>query len=396
MPRSNHSLPMAQLPSPRGRSVQELWDNRTVKRTSLCPFQISTPALDQFPVKLWRKLESRHFEYGDPSNLTFGDPAGYLPLREAISEHLRMFRAMVCDASQILITSGSRQGMNLAAQVLLDPGENAWIEDPVSFDVFNIFKIAGALLVPVRVDEQGLDVPEGIALAPLARLAYVSPSQHYPLGMTLSLSRRLALLDWASRTNAWIIEDDLDCEYRYVGRSLPSLHSLDNHGRVIYVGTFSRAMFPGLRLGYIVVPKGLMGTFTAARHLLDIGSSLVSQKTMSDFITEGHFYRHLRRIRTVHAERRDIMVKAIRDALGHILTVQIPEAGLYALGLLKDGLNDVDIAKKAAKAGISLIALSPYYQCNPAKSGLIFGFAGFPGQSIQKGIRRLSKIQFEA
>jgi GntR family transcriptional regulator / MocR family aminotransferase len=378
--------------SSRSRFMTELWEGRVYQRVGLRPFQLDVPALDCFPLDLWRKLESRHLGHGDILNLTYGDPAGHLPLRAAIATHLRAHRAMDCDAGQILITHGSRQGLNLAAQVLIDAGDPVWVEDPVCHDALTSFRLAGAGLVPVPIDEEGLNVAQGKRLAPRARLAYVCPSYHFPLGVTLSLSRRLALLEWASRTDAWIVEDDFDGEYRYVGRPLASLHGLDHEGRVIYVGTFSRALFPGLRLGYLVVPKGLMKAFTAARSLMDRGSSLVSQMTLADFMEEGHFHRHLRRMRLVNAQRRDALVSDLRKHLGHVLEVEAPEAGLHILSRLATGHRDTELAKRAAQEGIIVIPLSPYYQKATASHGLLFGFAGFHDKRLRESVRRLAGL----
>lgn len=379
-------------PSVRSRGMTDLWEGRVYQRAGIRPFQVDIPAVDCFPLDLWRRLQSRHLDKGEVLNLTYGDPAGHRPLREAIAAHLRTQRAMACEADQILITHGSRQGLNLAAHVLLDPGDPAWIEDPVCHDALTSFRLAGAALVPVRVDAEGLMVAEGEQTAPRARLAYVCPSHHFPLGVTLSLRRRLALLDWASRSDAWIVEDDFDGEYRYAGRPLASLHGLDEEGRVIYVGTFSRALFPGLRLGYLVVPRCLMKAFIAARSLADRGSSLLSQTTLADFMTEGHFQRHLRRMRIVNAQRRDALASSLEQSLGHLLSVQVPDSGLHVLGRLASGCADIPLAKRAASSGIVVIPLSSYYLQAPAQPGLLFGFAGFTEQRLREAVGKLAEV----
>ena len=391
-PRSTQRRLAPQKASARGQSMERLWGRGVYQQVGLRPFQMDVPALDKFPFELWRRLESRHLGNDSSLNLVYSEPAGYLPLREAIAAHLRAHRAMRCEASQILITHGSRQAFNLTAQVLLDPGECAWIEDPVCPDASAALTCAGALLMPIRVDEQGLNVSEGVKLAPHARLAYVTPSHHFPLGVTLSLTRRLELLDWASRENAWIVEDDFDGEFRYVGRPMASLYGLDREDRVIYIGTFSRALFPGLRLGYVVVPKGLMKAFTAARSLADRGSSLIPQMALTDFFTEGHFHRHLRRMRSVYVERRNLLVAGIQQSLSRLLSVQVSDSGLDVVADLKPGHRDVDLAQKAAKGGIALIPLSALYQGAPLRSGLVFGYAGFSETTIHDGIRRLSEL----
>jgi GntR family transcriptional regulator/MocR family aminotransferase len=246
--------------------------------------------------------------------------------------------------------------------------------------------------VPVRVDEQGLDVAYGEALAPRARLAYAIPSHHFPLGVTLSLTRRLELLDWAFRVHAWIVDDDFDGEFRYTGKSLASLHGLGRQGRMIHLGTFSRALFPGLRLGYLVFPRDLAKAFTAARALADRGSSLIPQMALTDFFNKGHFQRHQRRMRIVYAERRNILVEAIQQSLSHLLSVRVPDSGLDLVADLEAGSRDVDLVRKLAGGGIELIPLSSLYQRAPSRSGLVFGFAGFSEQSLRAGIQRMSEL----
>jgi len=391
-PRLGTRVRPPQLPSHRGQALERLWDQGVYQKAGLRPFQMDAPALDAFPFELWGRLESRHLDRSAAMNLAYCDPAGHPPLREAIAAHLRAHRAMACDPGQIIITHGSRQALNLAAQVLLDPGDAAWIEDPVCPDARTAFTCAGAHLVPVPVDEQGLDVAQGEALAPGARLAYVTPSHQFPLGVTLSLSRRLELLDWAFRAQAWIVEDDFDGEFRYAGKPLASLHGLDRQARVIYLGTFSRALFPGLRLGYMVVPQDLAKAFRSARALADRGSSLVPQMALTDFFNEGHFQRHLRRMRIVYGERRNVLVEAIRQSLGHLLSVRVPDSGLDLVADLEAGSGDVALVRQLARGGIKLIALSSLYQRTPSRSGLVFGFAGFPERSLRAGIGRMVEL----
>jgi GntR family transcriptional regulator/MocR family aminotransferase len=376
-----------QAPSGRGRLLLELHRQGIYQQPGLRPFQLDAPALDGFPVALWRRLEARH---GGRGALAYGDPAGYLPLREAIAAHLQAHRGMRCGADRIIVTQGSRQALNLAAQVLADPGDAAWIEEPACPDARAAFRCAGVIQVPVRVDEQGLRVADGVGAAPEARLAYVCPSHQFPLGVTLGLARRLALLDWASRTGSWIIEDDFDGEYRYAGRPLASLHGLDRDDRVVYLGTFSRALFPGLRLGYLVVPAGLVEAFTAARALSDRGSPPAPQRILADFIAEGHFHRHLRRMRSLCEERRDALADALRRELGGLLTVRTPEAGLHLLAELTAG-RDEALARRAGDAGLALVPLSPLYQGEPRRQGFVLGYAGFPPDRLREGVRRLAQ-----
>ena len=244
----------------------------------------------------------------------------------------------------------------------------------------------------VAVDDKGLDVAAGEALAPAARVAYVCPSNQFPLGVQLGLKRRLALLDWASRANACIIEDDFDGEYRYAGRPLSSLFGLDPEGRVVYVGTFSHTLFPGLRLGYAVLPRGLVAAFTAALSLGDRGCSPMAQAPLADFLAEGHYQRHLLRMRKLYGQRRLHLADRIRATLGHALSPRVPGSGLHLVADLAPGRRDVEVVARAARLGLSLQPLSSFYQGEPRAQGLVFGFAGFPEEVLTAGVDRLARL----
>ena len=241
--------------------------------------------------------------------LGYGNPAGYWPLRREIPAHLATARAVRCDPEQVIVVSGSQQALDLASRVLLDPGDAVWIEDPGYMGARGTLAGSGARLVPVPVDEEGLVVAAGIKREPGARLACVTPSHQYPLGVTMSLTRRLELLGWAERSGAWVIEDDYDSEHRYTGRPLEALQGLDAEGRVVYVGTFSKVLFPALRLGYLVVPPDLTGAFTVARELVDRHPPTVEQAVLAEFIAAGHFGRHLRRMRALYAARQEALIE---------------------------------------------------------------------------------------
>ena len=260
-----------------------------------------------------------------------------MPLREAIAEYLGAVRAVRCKPSQILVTTGSQQGLQLSAQVLLDANERVWIEEPGYPGARQALIMAGAKLVPVPVDHEGLNVAEGIRRARSAHAVYITPSHQYPLGVTMTATRRMLLLNWAARSGAWIIEDDYDSEYRLGGRPIPSLQGLDTGERVIYVGTFSKVMFPALRLGYVVVPEDLVDAFSAAREATDQFSSTLYQAVMTDFIREGHFARHIRRMRMLYLERRTALVEAIQNQMGDKLEVIGAEAGMHLVALLPPG-----------------------------------------------------------
>jgi GntR family transcriptional regulator/MocR family aminotransferase len=356
---------------------------------NLGPFRVSLPALDQFPVEIWSKLVARHSRRLSRSVMAYGDAMGYLPFREAIAEYLSTFRGVRCDSSQILVTTGSQQALQISAQVLLNPKDQVLMEEPGYPGARLAFTAAGVELIPVPVDSEGMIVPEINRRGRHARVAYVTPSHQYPSGMTMSAARRMSLLQWAVRLDAWVIEDDYDSEYRFGSRPIASLQGLDVHGRVIYVGTFSKVLFPSLRLGYMVVPKDLIAAFRAARDAADIFSSTLYQAVLTDFIGEGHFARHIRRMRMLYMDRREALVSAIRSQMGEILEVIGAEAGMHLVALLPQGTCDVSVSKYAAHNGISAMPLSSCCLKPPKRGGLILGYGGVNPRQIQEGMRKL-------
>jgi GntR family transcriptional regulator/MocR family aminotransferase len=279
--------------------------------------------------------------------------------------------------------------LQISAQVLLDPNDPVWMEEPGYPGARQAFMTALAHLVPVPVDHQGMNIAEMIRRGHTARAVYITPSHQYPLGMTMSATRRMLLLNWAVRTGAWIIEDDYDSEYRFGSRPIASLQGLDTDGRVIYVGTFSKVMFPALRLGYVVVPKDLVSAFSAARDAADIFSSTLYQAVLTDFIREGHFARHIRRMRMLYMERRRALVKAIQTQMADMIEVIGAEAGMHLVALLPPGTNDVAVSRKAAQKGVSAMPLSICYSKPPTRGGLILGYGGANAHQIHDGIRKL-------
>jgi GntR family transcriptional regulator / MocR family aminotransferase len=356
---------------------------------NLGPFRVSLPALEHFPIDAWSTLVHRRLRGQTRRLMAYNDAMGYLPLREAIAAYLGAVRAVRCEPSQILVTTGSQQGLQLSAHVLLDSNDRVWIEEPGYHGARHALMMAGARLVPVPVDQEGLDVEEGIRREPKAHAVYITPSHQYPLGMTMSATRRMLLLNWASRSGAWVIEDDYDSEYRFGGRPIASLQSLDTGARVIYVGTFNKVMFPALRLGYLVVPKDLVPAFSTARDATDVFSSTLYQAVMTDFIREGHFARHIRRMRILYRERRTALLEAIQKQLGEKLEVIGAEAGMHLVALLRPGACDVAVARKAAQMGVSAMPLSACYSKPPVRGGLILGYGGTDSHQISDGIRKL-------
>jgi GntR family transcriptional regulator/MocR family aminotransferase len=365
------------------RVPPQTWSNKLVA------FRVSLPALEHFPDRVWSKLVNRHARKPTRQLLAYGDAKGYVPLREAIAEYLGAARAVRCEASQVLVTTGSQQGLQLSAQVLLDANERVWIEEPGYPGARQALTMAGAQLVPVPVDHEGINVAEGIRRARDAHAVYITPSHQYPLGVTMTAARRMLLLNWAARSGAWIIEDDYDSEYRLGGRPIASLQGLDTDARVIYVGTFSKVVFPALRLGYVVVPRDLVEAFSTVRDASDQFSSTLYQAVMTDFIREGHFSRHIRRMRMLYLERRTALVEAIREQMGDKLEVIGADAGMHLVALLPPGVSDVAISRKADKLGISAMPLSSCYAKPPQRGGLILGYGGTDARQIRDGIGKL-------
>ena len=273
-------------------------------------FRLGTPGVDLFPVGLWSRLASRRLRSVTSAQLDYGDPAGLRALREAIASHVQTARGTRCEADQVLMVAGAQQGFELVCRLLLDPGDRVWMEEPGYPGARSALRAAGARIVPVPVDAEGLDVARGARRAGDARLAYVTPSHQYPLGVPMSLPRRLALLRWARAARAWVIEDDYDSEFRYGARPIPCLHGLDVDGRVIYVGSFSKTLFPALRLGFLIVPPDLRERLVAARAAADQHPPTLDQAVLADFILEGHFARHLRRMRMAYRERLEALIAA--------------------------------------------------------------------------------------
>jgi len=363
---------------------EQTWSNKLVA------FRVSLPAVEHFPTRVWSQLVNRHSRKPTRQLMAYGDAKGYMPLREAIAEYLGAARGVRCEPSQILVTTGSQQGLQLSAQVLLDANERVWVEEPGYPGARQALMMVEAKLVPVPVDDEGLDVAEGIRRAPTAHAVYITPSHQYPMGVTMTATRRMVLLHWAMRSGAWIIEDDYDSEYRLGGHPIASLQGLDTDARVIYVGTFSKVMFPALRLGYVVVPKDLVDAFSTARDATDQFSSTLYQAAMTDFIRDGHFARHIRRMRMLYMQRRTGLVEAIHKRMGHYLEVIGAEAGMHLVALLPPGVSDVEISKKAAEMGISVMPLSSCYTKPPVRGGLILGYGGTDGLQIHDGMTKLT------
>jgi GntR family transcriptional regulator/MocR family aminotransferase len=354
-------------------------------------FQHGLPAIDEFPFEVWTKIANKNYRTLDRQAFGYGQPAGFAALREAIAAHLRSVRGVVCVPEQVIITSGAQQAFDLIGRIFLEPKTKVLIENPGYFGVKQSFELFGAKLVPVPIDEEGFNLEAAAKQSRNARLAYVTPSHQFPLGATMSLARRLKLLDWAKKNESWIIEDDYDSEFRYEGRPLPSLQGLDRNGRVLYIGTFSKTLFPALRLGCIVVPPDLIEIFTTVRALTSSHSPLIDQATLAEFISEGHFGRHLRRMRRLYDERQDILVSEIKKHLAGKLEVKNSVSGMHIIGWLPDGVDDKQIASQAALSGIKTSTVSAHSLTEWQRGGLILGYTAINEKQIKKGVKGLAK-----
>src|SRR6266699_163049 len=355
-------------------------------------FRVGLPALDAFPRTLWQHLLLRSWRQMPTELLEYHDPAGYLPLREAIASYLATARGVRCTAEQVILVNGSQQGLDLAARLLLNPGEQVWMEDPGYPGARGALLRAGARLVPVPIDTEGLVVQLGKERAPQARLAFVTPSHQFPLGVTMSIARRLSLLEWARAAGAWIIEDDYDSEFRYVGRPLAALQGIDRANRVLYLGTVSKVLFPAVRLGYLVVPPDLVNVFIAAHLFTDIHPPLLEQVTLATFLHEGHFVRHIRQMRQLYQERQVTLVDLARETLAGKLELQPAVAGMHLIGWLPGKQDDRQVARAAARVWVDVSPLSLYAREGNERPGILLGYTAVGAEEMRAGLQRLASV----
>jgi len=349
--------------------------------TASLPLQMGMPALDAFPRKLWNRLASRTLRQGGLDALNYPDSHGDLALRTALAGYLGISRGINCLPEQIFICAGYRGCLDLICRSLMRKDDHCWFEDPGYFMAHQFLGEAGLQLVPVPVDSDGLIVEAGIQRAPDARFAVVTPTHQSPLCVSLSLNRRQALLDWANRQDSWIIEDDYDSEYRYKGRPIPALKSLDEHGRVLYCGTFSKVLVPGLRLAYLVVPEAQVNRFRKMADDMHNHCPQLWQSTVATFIEQGHFSRHLKKMRSLYAHRRMLLTQALSVRLGMQLSVNLQLGGMHLCADLKEGLNDQVIAAAARRAGLGVQALSDWHLTSPAQRGLLMSFTNVTSEA---------------
>lgn len=351
-------------------------------------FYPNQPAVDLFPTALWGQVVARRARMASAKALLGCGPMGHRPLREAIAEYLRAARGARCTADQVAVVSGVQEALDLLGRVMLEPGDRVCVESPGYVGATLVFRALGARVAPVAVDAEGMRVPDPRARD--ARLVYVTPGHQFPLGMTMSLPRRLELLEWARTTGALIVEDDYDSEFRYSGRPIPALQGLDQHGLVALVGSFSKVLFPSLRLGYLVVPPDLVDVIAAAKSVANRYAPVLDQAILCDFITAGHFGRHLRRMREVYADRRGVLLEEAERRLNGLLEIAGVEAGLQTAGWLAPGITGVAATRAAAAQQVDVVPLSAYDLRPSSREGLQLGFAAVDPHEIRRGVRGLA------
>ena len=376
-----------------GSSAAAAWSRMTFAQSSTpslpYDFVYGRSDLETFPFEMWRRMLLRCARRAPVSELDYGPAAGNVALKEAIATHLLRSRAVICDPSQVLVVNGSQQALDLIARVLIERGDRVAIEDPSYQGTREVLRAAGVRLLPVAVDHDGLD-PDRLPAS--ARAAFVTPSHQFPTGAILPLARRLALLDWAKRKSAVIVEDDYDGEFRYEGQPLESLQGLDREGRVIYIGTFSRTVFSSLRIGYLITPRRLVPAFTAAKWLCDRHTATLDQETLAEFIASGMYERYLRRVRRRNAARREVLLEALHTDLRDRVDVTGDGAGAHVVLWPKHRISEDSVTASAAAQGVRVYGISGYFLRKSSRTGILLGYSRMKETAIREGIRRLGKV----
>jgi GntR family transcriptional regulator/MocR family aminotransferase len=388
--------PIAKVPSVsfRAKALERM--RAFTAESEATPFNMGRTRVDARTVAAWRKLTHQAVRSLGPVHLGYSDPRGLPDLRQAICDYLRAARAVRCEPEQIIVTGGTRPAVDVAIRVLLDRDAEVWVEDPCYPVTYDALVSAEVKIRPIPVDAHGMDVGAGVRRAPKARAAFVTSSHQFPLGVALTMPRRLELLAWARETGAWIVEDDYASEFRYSGRPLASLQGLDDAERTVYVGTLNKALFPGLRIGYMVVPRSLLRAFINARYLIDRQPSSLDQTVVAEFMRQGHFAAHIRRTRLQYREQRDALVGELtRRASGNV-AVDVPDQGMHLIAYLQHRLSDVVVERAARQRGVIVRAIHHMYKKARPRSGLMLGFSGFSCEAIIPAAARLAKIINEA
>lgn len=355
-------------------------------------FVTGTPAYEAFPVALWARLTARYWRESRGLVLGYPEPSGLMALRKALSAHLRANRGVVCEPEEIFIVNGAQEAFNRIGSILLNPGDPVWFENPGAIGARNSLISCGARLVSVPIDREGIDVAAGLRAAPDFRLAFVTPSHQHPTGVTMSLERRFELLNAADQAGAWIVEDDYDGEFFYTGRPLPTLKSVDKAGRVIYVGTFSKSLFPALRLGFLVAPPGLAEVFDRIAGATLQGAPSNQQAVVASFIEEGHFASHIRRMRKLYSERQEVLLDCAGQRLSGLLDVVRSESGIQTVGTLVGPLDEQEVTEAAAARGVIVAPINRFCLEPVAMKGLALGFSACPPREIRAGVTILAEV----
>lgn len=393
--RASSPKEVAKLDSSFGLAVAEIDLSHLSVSNELKPFRAGVPALDEFPVALWSRLVRKIWRDMDFQDLSYGDAAGHLPLRKAIANYVRGFRGVRCSDDQVMIVNGTQQALDIATRLVMGPGDKVLFESPGYPRAKSAFQSLEVHLVHVPVDQNGMNVAKAVEFSPDAKLAYVTPSHQFPLGVTMTIERRMQLIDWANQHQSLIIEDDYDSEFCYSHRPIPSLQGLDSGDRTIYIGSFSKVIYPSLGIGYAIVPPGVVDRFRNVLGLVGRPPSKIDQMVLTEFIEAGHFARHLRRMRTVHKARRSALIDALQQQLGDVLKIIGTDAGLHLTALLDAKWNDRAVAHKAADLGVLIKPLSVFFdddQQSDLRNGLVFGFASSTPSQIRGAIRKLQPI----
>lgn len=362
------------------------------RATRAVPFQYGLAAIDRFPFDIWTKLTNKSYSTLKRDAFGYGDAAGYLPLREAVAAYLKSFRAVNCTPEEIIITNGAQHAFDIIGRVFLERDSRVWVENPCYISAKQVFMSLGARLKGVPVDREGMSLARAPKSERSPALVYITPSHQFPLGGVMSLSRRLQLLEWAHKGGTYIIEDDYDSEFRYESRPIPSLQGLDRNGRVLYVGTFNKIVFPSLRLGCIVAPPELAKTLAAVRTLSGSHAPLIEQATLAYFLNEGYFTRHLRRMRRLYEHRQKVLIHELQRHLSGKLEITETGSGMHVVGWLPNGIDDNRVVKRAADEGLKLVSVSSHSLTSWKRGGLVLGYTALNEEQIRYGVEKLARV----
>lgn len=389
--KTQHSLDDTEQLHPQLQPLNSIWQKAQLHRGHHSLLSIGVGCSDLFPEQLWGRLLGQAWrQYRHWSELA-RDPMGFQPLRHSIAQYVNTTRGVNCDASQILIVNGTQQAMNLTAKVLLQAGDEVCLDEPGYDGALAVFQSAGALVHPVHGDQQGMDIEAAIRDWPNSKLLFTAPSHQYPLGGTLSLQRRLLLLDWAAKQHKWIFEDDYNSEFRYNARPIQALQGLDQQQRVIYAGTFSKMMYPEFRLGFLIVPPALLEAFKLAKYYADTRTGYLEQAALHLFIQEGHYARHVRRVRKACFERQQVLLQALQQHIPE-LRVQVADSGIHLICWLPPHLSEQQIIARCQDSGLGLQPLSRYRQLPSQEQGLLLGFAAHPPAVLREAVLKLKTV----